>query len=213
MSNIKINFELGGFAEEVGDIDGDEKDFNAFNFCLAQEYASTMYDEDFKKLGECSTSLLDNICYWIAYNGKNEDVELRKAIRTGTLITKNNRTFIDAIYENKNANLACMYLNSGVYSPKLVMAIVLYNGECYYTADIGENSFSQAQYKCLFEELYKFIDSEYEKSNCKKEFLNTIKSNFGRIRCHKSYKSSPIPNVYNWTNDLLKEKAFIKGKE
>lgn len=63
-------YELGGFAQYPEDIYGDETDFNAFNYCLAEDYYFAMIKEDFKALGDMSTYLFNEIEYWLNYDGK-----------------------------------------------------------------------------------------------------------------------------------------------
>lgn len=78
MVNVR---ELGGFAEYEDDIDGTIEKFYAFNYCLAEEYANAMYREDFEELGTISLDLLYKICYWIDYDNKHENQELREQIK------------------------------------------------------------------------------------------------------------------------------------
>ena len=40
--------ELGGFAENPRVIDGDQRDFEAYNFCLAENYYHAFLEEDFE---------------------------------------------------------------------------------------------------------------------------------------------------------------------
>lgn len=193
-------FELGGFAEELSDIDGTIEEFNAFNYCLAESYVGAMYDEDFESLGEFSPSLLNNICAWYNYDESMKNQEETNEIKTGKLITKNNRTFIDAIYANKSATVAEAYLLNGVFSPKLVLTIIL-NESDEYIARL--NCYSEEDYDKKIKEIHDFIEIEYEKSDNKIEFLNKIKNNYSRINVAIAiFKPKKIPSTYNWVKQL-----------
>lgn len=209
MVNVR---ELGGFAEYEDDIDGTIEEFYAFNYCLAEEYANAMYREDFEELGTISLDLLYKICYWIDYDNKHENQELREQIKNGNIITCNNRTFIEAIYANKNAQLAETYLRTGIKSAKLILTIVLSKEtEADYEplAFIGDEYYKQEDFNKIFNDLYNLIEYEYCNSDNKKEFLDLIKNNYARIRCYKTYKSEPIPIKYHWVQDI---KHIIKDE-
>ena len=96
--------KLGGFAEDLTAIDGTEEDFNAFNYCLACDYCDAVIGEDFDGLGEDLNDgvawhyIMSDVCYWLNYDGeigKNLEEEFPK-LYNGTVITYNNRTFIEA---------------------------------------------------------------------------------------------------------------------
>lgn len=91
-----MSLELGGFAEYPDVIDGSEEEFNAFNFCLAEEYFYAMCSEDFETIGEVDTSLIRNIIHWLNYDGIiNKKMEEKvKKVETGLFLTDKNRTFI-----------------------------------------------------------------------------------------------------------------------
>ena len=128
-----MSLDLGGFAQYLDDIDGTEEEFNAFNFCLAEEYFNAMCEEDFELIGEVDTSLIINIMHWLNYDGiinKNIEEEIKK-IETGLFLTNKNRTFIEAIVENKNPYLADAYISLGNNDPRLYVIVILYNE--YYT--------------------------------------------------------------------------------
>jgi hypothetical protein len=194
--------ELGGFAEYEEDIDGTEEEFNAFNYCMAQSYANAMYREDFEELGEFSPDLLENICRWLNYTEEMNNLDIVQEIKNGKLMTIKERTFIDAIYENKSSSLAETYLLNGVYSPKLVLTIILSDEEDYEAYIIGN---SQEDFDNKIKELYDFIEEEFNKCSDKKMFLNKIKENYNRIKVSNKYKSKPVStNTYNWAKKLKK---------
>ena len=70
--------ELGGFAESPRVLGGDERDYEAYNYCLAENYYHTFLDEDFEALGEIDSYLVEDIIFWLNYNGKiGKDKEKR----------------------------------------------------------------------------------------------------------------------------------------
>ena len=62
--------ELGGFAESPRVLGGDERDYEAYNYCLAENYYHAFLDEDFEALGEIDSYLVEDIIFWLNYNGK-----------------------------------------------------------------------------------------------------------------------------------------------
>ena len=89
-------------------IEGTKEEFNAYNWCLACEYYNAIIGEDFASLGECLNNLriwkdfIGDVCNWLNYDGEiGKDIEddLEK-LRDGTIITCNDRTFIQACYEH-----------------------------------------------------------------------------------------------------------------
>ena len=106
--------ELGGFAESPDVIDGDEDDFNAFNYCLACEYYNAVLGEDFESLGSALNDertwedTMSTVISWLNYDGEiGKDIEdnLDK-IYDGSIITYKNRTFIEAAREHGWTKLA-----------------------------------------------------------------------------------------------------------
>lgn len=193
--------ELGGFADYIEDIDGTEVDYVAFNYCLADEYMNAFYNEDFEALGEISTDLFQKICKWYGYVDGLENKDKINGIKNGKLITIKGRTIIDAIYENKIASLAETYLLMDIFSPKLLLTIVLSDDDEYGAYIISKN---QYELDDKLKQLYDFIESEYNVCEDKKGFLNKIKSNYNRLLVQKGYKLTPIPNNYNWVKKLKK---------
>lgn len=109
-----MSIELGGFAETPEVIDGTEEDFNAFNWCLACDYYEAVVGEDFDSLGEVLNdvynwhALMGDVCIWMNYDGeigKDKKDEYPK-LYNGTILTYNNRTFIEAAREHGWFNLA-----------------------------------------------------------------------------------------------------------
>ena len=102
------SIELGGFAEWPEVIDGTEEEFEAYNYCLANEYYDAVLGEDFESLGEVLNNgyvwhqIMGDVCNWLNFDGEigknlKENFNL---LYNGTIITCNNRPFIIAAYEH-----------------------------------------------------------------------------------------------------------------
>ena len=121
-----MSLELCGFAENEKVIYGTYDEYLAFNHCLASDYVSAIYSEDFEALGDLSFDLLEDILYWIPiYDEKDE--EIKENIESGLLKTYKNRTFIDAILANNNKEAAYTYLKrNGInYNDKYIDLLIL----------------------------------------------------------------------------------------
>ena len=102
------SIELGGFAEWPEVIDGTEEEFEAYNYCLANEYYDAVLGEDFESLGEVLNNgyvwhqIMRDVCNWLNYDGEiGKDLkENFKLLYNGTIITCNNMPFIIAAYEH-----------------------------------------------------------------------------------------------------------------
>ena len=107
--------ELGGFAENPGVLDGTKETFNAFNFCLAELYIGAIAEESFEELGDITPDLINDVARWLNYDGdisRYSKEEIQKMLNA-TLITKNNRTFKEAIIAEKQAKAAYVWLKLG----------------------------------------------------------------------------------------------------
>jgi hypothetical protein len=196
--------ELGGFCTDIKDFDGIEEDYKCFNICLAEDYLIAMRNEDFELLGEFDPYLIDSICNWLTYDDDSESVDIANEIKNGTLITYKNRPFIDAIYENKNTNFAKTYLYKDVYSPKLILTLILSDDE----DDIAYiDAYNQEMLDKILKDLYDFIEEEYERVKDKKLFLNSIKTNISKIRMSSNFKPMKASSeTYSWLKELKKVK-------
>lgn len=205
-------FELGGFAEDETVIDGD---FKAFNFCLATDYLYAFMDEDFESLGELNNYLIDDIVYWLNYDGiigKN-DVNKINGIDNGTLITKNNRTFIQCIYDEHQVDMAETYILRGVNNPKLYLTCILYGELCLYNEVLNYiHSFvyDKEKYTKFLTDVFKLIDEEYlkiETSEQKIKFLEKIKIFIDKIEYPREYGKITIS-----TDNYIFVKQLVKVK-
>lgn len=207
-----MSLELGGFAEYPGVIDGTEEEFNAFNFCLAEEYFNAMCDEDFELIGEVDTSLIRNIMHWLNYDGiinKNMEKEIEK-IEKGTFLTDKNRTFIEAIVENKNPYLADTYIFLGNNDPRLYVIVMLYNE--YYTGStilnyINCNVKNKEEYISMLSKIFDELDKVYNNIESKDEkiiFLRKVRSNLELMGYPKKYGELKISDIgnYNFIKEL-----------
>lgn len=210
-----MSLDLGGFAQYLDDIDGTEEEFNAFNFCLAEEYFNAMCEEDFELIGEVDTSLIINIMHWLNYDGiinKNIEEEIKK-IETGLFLTNKNRTFIEAIVENKNHYLADAYISLGNNDPRLYVIVILYNE--YYTKStvlnyINHNVKNRNEYVLALSKIFDELDKTYNEIENKDEkilFLRKVKSNLELIRYPQEYGKVKISDIGNY--NFAKELKYI----
>ena len=113
--------ELGGFALNENDIDGDYDEFISFNYCLASDYYYAFKNEDFDIIGDISDDTLDLICFWLNYDGKiGKDIIIDiNNLKSGKMITNYGRTLADAIIDKKVNNLAFWFIVNGNDNVKL----------------------------------------------------------------------------------------------
>lgn len=202
--NNYIKYELGGFAEYPEEIDGD---FEAFNRSLAMEYLGAFYDEDFEATGPISRGLLDTIREW---SSKKEDVD---KILDGTFMTCKDRSIIDAIFEKRYGCLAELILYQGVFSPKLVVAVLLSDEEIEPEAiicikDEFLNTITQEEFNERMKNLFDLIQDMYEK-NKDDNFLIKIKDNYRRMTSSNKLKSVS-PKEYGWCKRIKEIKDGVK---
>lgn len=206
-----MDIELGGFAEEpeyVSDAFTEEeqiREFEAFNYCLAEDYATAMVNEDFESLGEVDDYLFNNICEWINYNPNLGNEALKESIQNGSLMTKNNRTFLSAIAESRNIDWGELYTSRGVYSPEVIVMLI----EC---AGVGGKVFpvylktkNEEELHKLNLDIYSEIERRYIEESCDKEYLLTIQRGYKILYTKKEYKSLKIPCSYRWAQDIAKK--------
>lgn len=108
--------ELGEFAEDERVIKSDIiRDVDTFNFYLANQYYEAIVCEDFEAIGEFDIELIDEVCYWLNYDGKAEKEELKaiKQIREGSIVTQNNRPFAYAVMEQNRPDVIKGFISNG----------------------------------------------------------------------------------------------------
>lgn len=172
---------------------------------IADKYINSLYNESFDNIGEVTPCVIGNICGLLEEENNDTINDLRK----GTLITKNNRTLIDAIYENKNASFAEAYLLRGVYSPKLILTIILSDTD-EYVAYFDSGGLAEEDYESRVRELYDFIETEYNTVEDKEEYIHKIWNNFNRIQLSKEYKKVNNQDNYAWIRKLKYEMKKTK---
>ena len=125
-----MSFGIGGFAENKNVVDGD---YVAFNYCVAETYYGAMIEEDFDSLGDnVSFSLIENIAYWLGYCEElaKQNKNAKREILDGTLMTVNNRTFIDAVIEKRRLDIVQVYIFLGNIDVRLyILYMFLFKNE------------------------------------------------------------------------------------
>lgn len=187
--------ELGGFAESPKVIDGD---FCAYNFCLAEEYLIAMSSEDWDSLGDIGADLINNVAYWLNYDGKiGEDrKKIIEKIPMGLIITDNNRTFVDAIVAERKANLALEFIANGNRDPRLYLTVMLFDDENINEGllnYIHNDCYSAEKYVQNLNNIFLEIESYFltiEKLNEQVSFLKKIKPFINGIRIPCDYKDN-----------------------
>ena len=213
-SILRSTRELGGFAEDPEDVsdacDEEEmqREFENFNYCLAEDYALSMRNEDFAVLGDISPYLIGNICKWINYKEELGNANLEKGISDGTLITKNNRTFIDAIVANKRYDYAYAYTERGVYQPALIHLLMEGYAEgkedTKYPCRIYEAD--QEKFDKINDGLYLEIEKNYQNAEDKSAYLQTIREGIKAIRFEDGLKQKPLNKSLPWVQALANNK-------
>lgn len=206
-----MDIELGGFAEEpeyVSDAFTEEeqiREFEAFNYCLAEDYATAMVNEDFESLGEVDDYLFNNICEWINYNPNLGNEALKESIQNGSLMTKNNRTFLSAIAESRNIDWGELYTSRGVYSPEVIVMLIECAGTGARVLPVYLRTKSEDELHKLNLAIYSEIERRYIEESCDKEYLLTIQRGYKILYTKKEYKSLKIPCSYKWAQDIAKK--------
>ena len=111
--------------------------------------------------------------------------------------------------ENKNASFAEAYLLRGVYSPKLILTIILSDTD-EYVAYFDSGGLAEEDYESRVRELYDFIETEYNTVEDKEEYIHKIWNNFNRIQLSKEYKKVNNQDNYAWIRKLKYEMKKTK---
>lgn len=205
-----MSFELGGFAEDETVIDGD---FNAFNYCLAYDYLCAFENEDFDALGEVNNDLIDTITDWLNYDGEigKNNIDKIKGIDNGTIMTCNNRTFLQCIIDEHQVDMAETYILRGVKNPELYLTCILYGDDDSFKSILNAIHYfinSRYEYMAFLKRIFNGLDEEYKKissSEDKYEFLNKIKVIINNIRYPQDYgKIKFSKDDYEFGRQLVK---------
>lgn len=203
--------ELGGFADEPEDVDGD---YQSFNYCLAIDYASSMYDEDFESLGYIGSNLFNKISYWLNYNGESvgDDLKFIQGIPKGEFMTAFNRTFAEAVFERRIGDIAESLIYNGNIRPSLYFTAIAFSEpiEDILNQILGYIN-DPKEYDAFVNELMILINEEYMRLDGeeKTQFIQRIKKylNYMPISHNKDF----LENNYGfeWFDDAF----VIKGRE
>lgn len=204
--------EIGGFAEEpeyVSDALTEEeqlRDFECFNYCLAEEYVGAMYTEDFEAIGEIDSYLFGNICKWINYDEKLGNKEVQDEIKTGTLITKKGRTFLEAIAEKKQICFAELYTSLGVYDPRVIVMLIEEAGKNEeLKIQVLLNLNEQEKLDKLYADICSTIETNFliaKEDNNDIRYLRIIKNGVRVLFFPKKLDKPPMPSNLTWTKYL-----------
>lgn len=214
--------ELGGFAESQEAIDGTEEDFIAFNYCLAEDYFAAMQDEDFELLGKVGFDTIENIMYWLNYDGEigKSEEEIIKSIPKGALKTSKGRTLEEAVIENENLPFAEIFIYNGNHNPKLYAIVMEKAPHLYYEKNDSllnlklSKTESLEEYLEFLKSLFAILEERYNKKKTladKRKFLEQIRPYIEGINVSKKHFSDDkvrqfIKNMnYNWQKDMTKK--------
>ena len=198
-----MSFDLGGFADDENAVDGD---WESFNYCLAENYYSAMIGEEWDLIGDSSTSLIDNIIFWLTYSEEitRENRYNVKAINDGSFITIKNRTFIDAIIADKRIDLAETYIRLGVKDIRLYILFMLNYKDDFHNINDPMNTVNYVYKGTILnaycyddrDDLIKFLSDIFVELDRmynnivdideKKEFLKLVRFNIGNFKFSKN---------------------------
>ena len=216
-----MGFELGGFAFNDRDIDGTEKDREYFNVGVAESYIDAFYREDNEEIGGIDLAFLETIAHFYnLYGDREKDSE---NLLSGEFMTIKNRTFIDAIIDNKWVDYITLYLNCANYNYKgyrfedLAVCFLLNSDK--YTIDFG---FNEALSKFILPKeeqreayinrittIVSKLEEEYKKENSiekKIAMLKQLKQSLSRLRYPSYIGKIDMQDIDS--NNFLKEKVF-----
>lgn len=196
--------KLGGFAESPEVVDGN---WEAFNFCLAEDYLQAMGEEDWEALGYMDTGLVNDIARWLNYDGEigKNRIDIIKNIPKGLIKTSKNRTFVDAIVAEHNAPLAQTFIYNGNHDVRLYLTAIIYGNfkvvDDWYGTDTNLLNHIHDSLECHNAEDYsKFISKVFEgfekhylgidDIKGQQEFLKYIKEFVKEIRFPARYKDN-----------------------
>ncbi len=189
--------ELGGFAENPDDVDGD---YEYFNSCLASDYLEAMISEDFLALGELSRDLLDTIHDW-----EKTSKILKNDFLNGNFKTYKNRTFIEAITETHAYQAGEAYLH--VNNPKFLAMMIAYSELYEYTLGYQyHEDLDSNQWNKLIRETFNELNIIYELISNEEKIilLKRVKKTLPNITAPKDFGPCKLPSN-NLTRQLKKD--------
>ena len=205
--------ELGGFAEEPEDVDGD---YEAFNFCMADEYASSMISEDFESLGYMDFSLFESIAHWLNYDGKigANNLEFISNIPSGNFMTSFGRTFESAVCARRLGEFAQNMVYGGNINPRVYFTAIAYS-TCLPNIlnHIFESIKEPSEYTLFVNELMNVINQEYLRldEGERDSFIDQLKKYLRSMVATQNKNFLENKNNYPWFNDVfgIKDKKKI----
>lgn len=190
--------ELGGFARNPKDVDGD---FCAYNYCLAESYLIAMGSEDWDALGDIDTDLVNDVAYWLNYDGKiGENIKnIIEKIPKGLIMTDKDRTFVEAIVAEHKVSLALTFILNGNHDARLYLTSMIYGNGDIVDGNLLNYVHSSPEY-CTAKKYTEFLNNIFEEienhyiniNNLREQglFLVRIKPFIQGIRFPKDYKEN-----------------------
>ena len=181
-------FDLGGFAESPEVLEeGTEEAQEAFNYCLASDYMTAIYSEDFESLGAMDNYLLNNILMWYEIGGGSLDSDEEDRIRTGQVVTIKNRSLIEAVLEDRNDYWARTFIINGNHDPRLYALCVT---EDEYRGILNSDSkMNRLEYLQFLRDIFNIVEESY-----------SLASGEEKIRMHSCIRSNISGIGYNKKN-------------
>lgn len=215
--------ELGGFAENQDEFDGTKEEFEAFNYCLAEDYLSAMIEEDFESLGEVGTDTIDNVIYWLNYDGEigKSKEEIIRSIPRGELKTIKGRSLEEAVIENENLYFASVFIDNGNMNPKLYLIEMEKSYQVPYEKSLSllnimlSRADSLERYFEFLKSIFDLIEEKYLEKRTqedKKTFLEKIRPYINGIRISAELnnpdkvKSFMKKMDYSWQKEINRKK-------
>lgn len=214
--------ELGGFAETPEVIDETEEGFEAFNYCLAEDYYSAMYEEDFELLGEVALDTIESVIYWLNYDDTiNKDIEDKIAlIPQGYFVTINNRPLYEAAIEANNLPFAEIFIYNGNHDKRLYRIVILQGYVPSYEKEDPllnrifyrrKKEIEIDEYVNFLRDIFELLEESYtslSESSEKEAFLRQIRPYIAGIRIPTKFKEDVHLmeliklQTYSWQKDL-----------
>ena len=197
--------ELGGFAEEQTDVDGDYK---SFNYCLASDYATAMVNEDFESLGEMDYELFKTITYWLNYDGKigSSDEDFISKIPSGNFMTTFGRTFAEAVCQRRLGEFAQNMVYGGNKNPRVYFTAIAYS-TCYQDIlnHILSYKIEPSEYVSFAKELMSIINQEYLKlsESERTPFVEQLKKYLRKMVAAQIKSFLENKDNYEWFNEAF----------
>ena len=202
---------LGGFAQTCEELDATTyEELVAFNYCLASDYMTAIFMEDFEDLGCINPLLLDDILKWYIAGGESIEFCDIEKIKKGLMITSKGRTLVDAAIDEKNDFLAVTFICNGNRDPRLYALCATL--DCWSGLLNYRPGMKKDEYLAFLKSVFTFIDEDYGQTNGKEkaEMLSIIKNNILSIKSTKEIGTISADDIgeYQFIKDIRK----IRGR-